>query len=190
MLQEGKKQFRFVVFVFLGLLLFFLLQFGGFLNQKKSQFSSSVSSGDTKRASNAGRKKSSYRKKTVTSSSRSSHNFVSTKESEHQQASSYLFQEGDFSLFYKDLEEKEREHQEDPVKAFPESLYSLDDQLSLQLLLEQKELEQDKAQKQAFIDAFLKNALKKGYKIELNDKLEVVSIQKIEKPKVVFPSGF
>lgn len=110
-----------------------------------------------------------------------------TKESQHSK-SDYLFQEGDFSLFYKDLEEKEGQAEEGDLHS--NTSYSLEEKLNLQLLLDQKKNEYNEAQKKAFVEAFLKNALEKGYKIKLNKKLDVISIQKIQKPSFTLPADF
>jgi hypothetical protein len=62
---------------------------------------------------------------------------------------------------------------------------SLENKINRRLLNEQKTDQMNAIQKKEFAAEYKKKALAMGYAVELNENLEVVKVQKVEKPKLI-----
>ena len=180
MSQKRSSFFSIIFFSTLtGGILFFLLQkgfFGKFVEKNRSNEKTSSSTNSISASSLSHQPSLEIStKENLNSDLQSEKNKKANREeneSIHENSSSYIFEEKGFSLFQKDLEEGETP---------PNSSHSLEDKISLQLLLDQKKQDYNEARKKAFVEAFLENALEKGYKIKLDENLEIKSIKKIER---------
>lgn len=62
---------------------------------------------------------------------------------------------------------------------------SLENKINRRLLNEQKTAQMNEVQKKQFAAEYKKKALAMGYSVELNDNLEVIKVQKVEKQKLI-----
>jgi hypothetical protein len=60
------------------------------------------------------------------------------------------------------------------------SLNSLENKINQRLLNEQKTAQMNVLQKKRFADEYKKRAMAMGYAVELNDKLEIIKVQKVD----------